>query len=163
MKYLTIRTIPGMKKLLLFAVLLCLISCRKTIFYYENAKDFKDNRWPASDVKRFEFELKRDIHAGDIIMTLSHVHDPQFTTIPVEAVITYPSGEKESSALILELKDKEGNDLSECLGDVCDLHFPIKEHAKLPKGKYSIALRNGFPNAYLPNAITVGISVEADN
>lgn len=152
-----------MKKLLLFAILLSLISCRKTIFYYENAKDFKENRWPASDVKRFEFELKRDIQAGDTIMTFSHVHHPQFTTIPIEAVITYPSGQKENKVLVLELKDKDGNDLSECLGDVCDLHFPITEDAKLPKGKYSIALHNRFPNAYLPNAITVGISVEADN
>ncbi|MCW4469034.1 hypothetical protein OGH69_08670 [Flavobacterium sp. MFBS3-15] len=152
-----------MKKLLLLATLFAFASCDNTVLYNETAEDFKDNRWLATDVKNFEFELARDINAGDIIMKFSHVHDPQFTTIPVEAVITYPSGEKENVALNLELKDKEGNDLSECLGDVCDLFTPLKENSKLSKGKYNIAIRNSFPNIYLPNAITVGISVETDN
>lgn len=151
-----------MKKLFLLATLLAFASCEKTVLYNETAEDFKDNRWLATDVKNFEFELARDISAGDIIMKFSHVHDPQFTTIPVEAVITYPSGEKENVALNLELKDKEGNDLSECLGDVCDLHTPLKEDARLAKGKYRITLKNRFPNIYLPNAIAVGISVETD-
>ncbi|WP_294822907.1 hypothetical protein [uncultured Flavobacterium sp.] len=152
-----------MKKIILLATLLAFISCKKNIIYQENAKDFEDNRWLASDVKNFEFDLKDDVAAGDIIMRLSHVHDPQFTSIPVEAVISYPSGERENIALSLELKDAGGNDLSECLGDVCDLYTPLKKSVKLSKGSYRVVLRNRFPNIYLPNAIAVGISVEHKN
>ncbi|MGQ2982343.1 hypothetical protein [Flavobacterium sp.] len=152
-----------MRSLLLIAILLTLVSCTKTIVYHENAKDFKDNRWLASDVKSFEFDLEKDISAGGIKIAFSHVHDPQFTSIPLEAVITHPSGEKENIAIMLELRDKEGNDLSECLGDVCDLDTPLKDNVQLAKGKYRVELYNKFPNIYLPNAVSVGISVETDN
>ena len=147
----------------MFAIALTLVSCRETILYHENAKDFKDHRWMASDVKSFEFELEREINAGDIVIALSHVHDPQFTSIPIDAVITHPTGKKESIAVTLELKDKEGNDLSECLGDVCDLYTPLKDNVQMSKGKYRVDLYNRFPNIYLPNAVSVGISVETDN
>ncbi len=152
-----------MKKFLILTIALALASCDNTVVYTETGKDFKDNRWLATDVQHFEFELKEDIEAGNILMMLSHVHEPQFTVIPVEASVTYPSGESENVALSLVLKDAEGNDLSECLGDVCDFHTPIKEKVKLAKGKYRIALHNNFPNMYLPNTIAVGVRVETAN
>jgi hypothetical protein len=92
----------------------------------------------------------------------SHVYEPQYATVPVSVTIEYPSGEKENVFLNLLLKDAEGNDLSDCSGDICELHTNIKEGVKLPKGDYKVTVENKFAYAYLANVLAVGVSVERE-
>ncbi|WP_181369485.1 hypothetical protein [Flavobacterium album] len=152
-----------MKKLLPLLLVFILFSCQKSVVYTETSDDFEDNRWMAKDVKTFSFKLKEDIDAGDIKLKFSHVYDPQYLTVPVAVTIEGPSGEKENILLNLQLKDADGNDLSECSGDICDLHTFIKENVPLKKGDYKITLQNKFAYEYLANALAVGISVERED
>jgi hypothetical protein len=85
-----------MRKLVPLLSLFFLFSCKKTVVYTETSDNFEDNRWMAADVKTFNFKLKRDIDAGDIQLTFSHVHDPQYLTVPLDVVLQTPSGEKEN-------------------------------------------------------------------
>jgi gliding motility-associated lipoprotein GldH len=152
-----------MKKILLLLSLFMLLSCAKTVVIKQNNQDFPDNQWAATDIKKFEFKLKRDIEVGDIKLLFSHVFEPQYSTVPMAITIEKPSGEKENVFLNVPLKDDEGNDLSECSGDICDLHAMIKEGVKLEKGNYKISIENKFAYAYLANVLGVGISVERED
>lgn len=151
-----------MKKTLLLFVMLTVLSCQKTVVFKDVKKDFADNQWTATDVKKFEFKLKKDIELGDIKLLFSHVHNPQYSTVPVSVSIENPSGEKENFFMNLQLKDAEGNDLSECSGDICDLYTNIKEGVKLQKGTYKVTVENKFAYAYLANVLAIGLSVERD-
>jgi hypothetical protein len=151
-----------MKKALLLLLVFTAVSCQKTVVFKDVKKDFSDNQWVATDVKKFEFKLKKDVEAGDIKLLFSHVYEPQYATVPVSVTIEYPSGEKENVFLNLLLKDAEGNDLSDCSGDICELHTNIKEGVKLPKGDYKVTVENKFAYAYLANVLAVGVSVERE-
>lgn len=151
-----------MKKTLLLFLMLTVLSCQKTVVFKDVKKDFADNQWTATDVKKFEFKLKKDIELGDIKLLFSHVHNPQYSTVPVSVSIENPSGEKENFFMNLQLKDAEGNDLSECSGDICDLYTNIKEGVKLQKGTYKVTVENKFAYAYLANVLAIGLSVERD-
>lgn len=151
-----------MKKALLLFLVFTAVSCQKTVVFKDVKKDFSDNQWVATDVKKFEFKLKKDVEAGDIKLLFSHVYEPQYATVPVSVTIEYPSGEKENVFLNLLLKDAEGNDLSDCSGDICELYTNIKEGVKLPKGDYKVTVENKFAYAYLANVLAVGVSVERE-
>jgi gliding motility-associated lipoprotein GldH len=151
-----------MKKALLLLLVLAAFSCQKTVVVNEVQKDFGDNQWAATDVKKFEFKLKKDIEVGDIKLVFSHVHDPQYGSVPVSVTIENPAGEKENFYMNLQLKDEEGNDMSECAGDVCDLYTSVKEGVKLSKGTYKVTVENKFAYAYLANVLAVGVRVERE-
>ena len=151
-----------MKKTLLLLLMLTVLSCQKTVVFKDVKKDFADNQWAATDIKKFEFKLKKDTELGDIKLLFSHVHDPQYSTVPVSVSIENPSGEKENFFMNLQLKDADGNDLSECSGDICDLYTNIKEGVKLQKGTYKVTVENKFAYAYLANVLAIGLSVERD-
>jgi len=152
-----------MKKALLLLSLLLLFSCKKSVVFQDVKKDFSENQWQAKDIKKFEFTLKKDIESGDIKLLFSHVHDPQYGVVPVSVIIENPSGEKENIFMNLQLKDEEGNDLSECSGDICDIHTDLKKDVKLIKGTYKVSVENKFAYAYLANVLGVGISVERED
>lgn len=151
-----------MKKAFLLLLVFTALSCQKTVVFKDVKKDFSDNQWVATDIKKFEFKLKKDVEAGDIKLLFSHVFEPQYATVPVSVTIEYPSGEKENVFLNLQLKDAEGNDLSDCSGDICELYTNLKEGVKLPKGNYKVSVENKFAYAYLANVLAVGVSVERD-
>jgi hypothetical protein len=151
-----------MKKTLLLLLVFAALSCQKTVVFKDVKKDFTDNQWAATDVKKFEFKLKKDIELGDIKLLFSHVHDPQYATVPVSVTIENPAGEKENFFMNLLLKDSDGNDMSDCSGDICDLYTNIKEGVKLSKGTYKVTVENKFAYAYLANVLAVGVSVERE-
>lgn len=151
-----------MKKILLLLCLMAMVSCKKTVVASAIKKDFADKQWLATDVKTFELKVKRHIDNGDIKVLFSHVYEPQYSSVPLEITIESPSGSKEEIAIDLRLKDEEGDDLSDCSGDICDLHTVVKEGVKLEKGIYKISVKNKFRYEYLANVLAVGASIERE-
>lgn len=151
-----------MKKIFPFILLLLLfVSCSK--YSYSTNKGFDNNRWKKNDVKEYEVILTTDLSSADIEIFFSHIYEPGYNKVPLTLEITYPGGKKENIPLELRLKDEEGNNLSDCSGDICDIYTTIKDGVDLEKGTYIFRLKNNFNNAFLPNAIAAGIGITALN
>lgn len=150
-----------MKKILLLLLMFTVLACTKNEAAREVNREFNENRWEAADTKNFEFTLDKDIPAADISLLFSHIHDPQYATVPVAITLEGPDGKKEDIYLNVRLKDANGNDLSECAGDICDNYTTFKENVKLVKGAYKISVQNKFANVYLPNVLAVGVVVNS--
>ena len=123
-------------------------------------RDFEDNRWFKLDSKTFEFDVNEDVANARIIIKFSHVYEPYYNNVPIEVVIKKQGGESETIKTTMFLKDKKGKDISDCLGDICDLDFMLKENYPFRKGKYSITIANTVNTTYLPNVIGLGLEVE---
>ena len=152
-----------MRKILLLLFVFTLVACKKTVVVKKTDTNFTDNQWKATDIKTFEFKLKRNVEAADLNIVFGHVFEPQYSTVPVSVTIENPAGEKENVFVNLMLKDSDGNDLSECSGDICDLTQPIKEDVTLQKGTYKVTIENKFAYEYLANVLAVGVSVERED
>jgi len=149
------------KILFLLTAFLVLTSCSKHQFSQFDTFG-EENRWLQTDVKTFEFEILDESQLYDIVFRFSHVYDYQFPKIPLSFSIENPKGEKENFSIDLALKDKNGKELGDCAGDICDLDFPLKNKTKLIKGKYKITVLNTFKGApYLPNVIGIGLNVDS--
>lgn len=147
-----------MKKLFFLLIIVFLSSCDKDLVFRETIKDFPDNRWTGNDVKTIDVTLEEDVALAEIRLLFSHVFEPQYTTVPLLVSIIGPSV-SETIAVDLSLNDATGKSLSECAGDVCDLHITIKDNLKLPKGDYKVTVQHKYDFAYLPNVLALGISV----
>ncbi|NJM79970.1 MAG: gliding motility lipoprotein GldH [Flavobacterium sp.] len=121
-------------KFILFSVLLICFSCDSSLLYNEFDSNFDDNRWYADASKEFDFSIKKDEEAS-IVLHLGHVYDSQFASIPLLISILNPKKESEVMLIDLEIKDKNGKDIGECSGDICDLFFTIKEKNLAEKRK----------------------------
>lgn len=147
------------RKIFAFMLLFAMLSCTKFTLS-KTTVDFPNNRWEKKNSQTFKFEVKEDMDA-DIAILFSHIDAPQYDKVPLELTIQNPLGEKETIAVMLRLKNEAGEELSDCVGDVCDIETVIREAAPMKKGTYTFTLQNTFAKReYIPNVLAVGISIE---
>jgi len=147
------------KTLLFFSFIGLLFSCSNTSVFSKFDDDFTDQRWEKGTKKSYDFSITDETKSYDIIFKFSHVNDYQFASVPINITITDPSGKNEKMTVDLKIKDDSGKQLSDCVGDVCDLSFKIKDKIKLTKGSYKITISHDFNGPYLPNVIGIGLNV----
>lgn len=144
-----------MKKLVLFAfALFVILSCDKKQVYRDFENGIQSERWSEKDVKVHEFEIDVDNRNYDVFIEISHVLGTEMNEFPVLFEVVKPDGTIEKGEVLVNFKN------SECLGDVCDVKFLVKEKVKLNKGKYKVSFSPKSKFGFVPNIIGVGLSVE---
>jgi gliding motility-associated lipoprotein GldH len=147
-------------KFLFLFIVVGLQSCNTNEVYNNFQNDFTDNRWSATDIKVFAFENEDAEGLYTLKIQLAHIYNFEFSTIPLNVVITSPNGAKETLSMELVVKDYTGHDIGDCTGDICDVYALIHSNIKLQKGTYTIEVKNDFEGPYLPNILGVGVIVE---
>jgi len=140
-------------------ILLTLLSCNNNAVTIQFDKDFKDNRWPQSDLKTYEFTITDATKNYDLIFDFSHVDGYQFPTVPIKIEIENPDKTVTLKNFALEIKDPTGKQTGQCDGDYCDISYPVFTNTNLKAGVYKVKISNSFPTGYLPNIIGIGIRV----
>ncbi|OIQ21419.1 MAG: hypothetical protein BM557_03975 [Flavobacterium sp. MedPE-SWcel] len=133
------------------------------MLFTKTFSDFNGNRWQKSEIKVFNFDIKKDIKAADIGLTFTHTLDPQYKNVPLELVINRPDGTRDNVFINLQLEDGSGNNMSECEGHSCELNMSVKEGIEMTAGSYVLTIENKFEEEYLPNITALGITVEDEN
>ena len=149
-----------MRKLFLLLPLLIVTACTQFGLYSETIKGFDNNRWEKNDTKSFSFKINEDVKKANVLILFSHVYEPGYDKVPVEVTFKKEGGNEETFMTDLLLKDEQGENLTSCMGDVCDLEQVVKENFTLAKGDYTITISNTTNLPYLPNVIALGIGVE---
>jgi len=149
-----------MKKILFILLALCLVSCKESLVSKID-KDFKDNQWLRTDIKTFEFELKRDVPSAEVLVNFSHMYDPGYSTVPIVVNMQNVTDNTPpvNMAVNLLLKDANGESVSDCSGDICDFSYAIQDDGPLRKGNYKVTLQKQYQWEYLPNVLAVGVTV----
>lgn len=144
-----------MKKLVLLAFVFCVVwSCDKKQVYRDFENGIQSERWSEKDVKVHEFEIDVDNRNYNIFIEISHVLGTEMNEFPVLFEVVKPDGTIEKGEVLVNFKN------SECLGDVCDVKFLVKEKVKLNRGKYKVSFSPKSKFGFVPNIMGVGLSVE---
>lgn len=144
--------------LLLF---LFLFSCDKSITSKDFYKDFDNNRWAFNH--EVEFNIK--INKGDELwIHFGHIYDYNYDTISIELDLTKSINNSQKIVLIeeLKLKNSNGEDVGECLGDICDYYQKVNLDSIEP-GNYHLVIRNKSDLPFLPNVLGIGYEVRKIN
>ncbi|NNT70877.1 hypothetical protein HKT18_01495 [Flavobacterium sp. IMCC34852] len=148
-------------KILFFTFFIIIfISCNSKTVFSDTKEGFTANQWPKKEAQSFTFAINDDSKNYDFTLTISHVYDYQFESVPMEVGITNPKGETEILLFDLLIKDAKGKDKGDCLGDLCDLKQTFKKNVKLSKGTYTVHISHRFNYDYLPNITSLGLQVD---
>lgn len=136
-----------------------LISCTTSV-YSKLDKNFEDNRWQKTDVKKYNFNIEEENQFYSLAFKFSYIYDYQFPKIPIIVTLEKPSGAIEKTVVDVVIKNQSGKELGDCAGDICDLSQIIKNKIKLQKGNYTVTITNNFKGNYLPNVLAIGFEIE---
>src|SRR5690606_6561395 len=125
----------------------------ETSDFYRN---FEDNRWAFNKEVTFDFELKKNqefwVHFG-------HIYNYNFASVPIELEFV-----KENDTLNkivvnekIIIKDNNGEDKGDCLGDICDVYQKLDKD--LEPGNYKLSIRNLSELPYLPKVLGIGYQI----
>lgn len=142
------------KTAILLLMLFVTLSCDKKQVYRDFENEITAQRWSESDVKTHTFEISEDDKTYNVFIEISHVLGTEMNEFPVNFEVTKPDGSIEKGEVIVNFKN------SECLGDICDVKFLVKEKLKLKKGKYTVKFSPISKFGFVPNIIGVGLTVE---
>lgn len=142
------------KTAILLLMIFVTLSCDKKQVYRDFENEITAQRWSESDVKTHTFEISEDDKAYNVFIEISHVLGTEMNEFPVNFEVTKPDGSIEKGEVIVNFKN------SECLGDICDVKFLVKEKLKLKKGKYTVKFSPISKFGFVPNIIGVGLTVE---
>ena len=145
-------------KLLYIPIILLVLSCDGNSAFREFER-FQDNRWMRTDVQTYDITIDK---AGkyDLVVDFSHVYGAPIPAIPLEITIKSPDNQTSTEKAVILMSNAEGDALSDCTGDICDLEQIIFEGRTFAPGKYTINLSQHFDHEYLPNVIGVGIRLK---
>lgn len=148
-----------MRKLLLFFAVLACFGCEDSV--YKKIISFPDNQWKRTDAITFEFSIEK---AGNyqIFVLYRHIYGIPFREIPLNITYSASGATTETKPFTLRIADDQGNTLSDCIGDICDIEVKLTE-GELPEGEYRVTLANTFDHEYLPNTPSIGIKVVKSN
>lgn len=143
-----------MKKTVILLVLFVVLSCNKKQVYRNFENEIEAQRWKESDIKTHSFEILEDDKAYNVFIEISHALGSEMNEFPVNFEVTKPDGSVEKGEVVVNFKN------SDCMGDICDVKFLIKEKLKLKKGNYSVRFSPKSKYGFVPNIIGVGLTIE---
>lgn len=145
--------------ILLFGFLLSSCSSEKTVF--EEYKKFEKLSWNRFDVLSFQMDVEDIDQNYDLFIHLRHFPGFPHKEMLVNLTIYSPAGDMRSTDYTLRLKDSEGESLSNCMGDYCDLLIPLRsDFSFYEPGIAKFDVENKYSKVDLPGIIEIGFIVK---
>jgi gliding motility-associated lipoprotein GldH len=159
-----LRSLPGVKRLALFCLVLSALCSCDSNRVYENNVEFDDRTWKVIEEPRFEFTVPNANDRYNVYYNVRNSLDFPYARIFVTWHLYDSTGKEITRKLVFnELFDgKTGRPLGEsALGDLYDHRFPILENYSFSNtGKYSLKLDQFNRQDTLQGVIAVGVRVE---
>lgn len=144
----------------LLLIIINITSCSTNTVYEEYNKLERMN-WQRFNNQVFEFVIEDIEKEYDIYLLVRHIPEIPYKTWLINYTLYTPSGDMRSNDLSLELYDHEGNKLSQCLGDLCDFKFLIRQGLKITEpGVVKFEIENKYSKVDMPGIIEVGLLVK---
>ena len=152
-------------KLLKLTIVLMLLAaitgCNENRIYSKHDTSFPKFRWEKSNKIEFTPEITDANPDYQIYVALRHVHGFQFPSLTVNVEYISPSGKSEKKDYSIKVVGADGEYLSDCAVDLCDLETLVEDKFKFKEtGKYKIIVEHSMKQDPLPNVMEVGLIVD---
>lgn len=140
-------------------VALMLTACGPNYLYRHTYK-IPATGWTYADSLTFPFVIEDTLGIYDLELDLDHTAEFPFQNLYVRLHTTFPSGQRLTELVSLELADQAGNWLGDCGRTSCQLHIPIQSGAYFNQaGAYQFTLEPFLRRDSLPGitAVTFGV------
>lgn len=148
------------KNIIVMALLLILFSCSPGKVYEKHVK-LENLAWNRFNTISFDIGIKDVGPSYDVYAAIRHITDIPYPDIDVSAYLLTPYGETRSRELTIALKDREGKNLGDGLGELWDVQALIWEGLEFREpGIYSIDLSSAMQQLDVIGVLEVGLVVK---
>ncbi len=110
-------------------------------YLYQNEQDFGDNGWTYQDSLVSIFNISDTTAIYDLELSVTHSKNFSFQNFYVRIHTVFPTGERLSEEVSLEVADKSGTPFGQCGSEACQLVIPIQQGAYFDlAGDYQITI-----------------------
>ncbi len=142
-------------------LLILFAACNGDTKVFEEYHKFENLSWNRFDILEFEANIEDIELEYDIYINIRHIPEVPYKEMLINFTIYSPSGDMRTTDYTLDYFDPEGNKLSECMGDLCDLYIPIRKAIKFyDPGITKFEIENKYPKVEMPGIMEVGIIVK---
>ncbi len=146
--------------ILVSVAMLLFTSCSNQKVFDEYYK-FDNFSWNRFNFVKFEVNIEDTETEYDIYLNFRHLPEYPYPEFNFNFTIYTPSGEMRTMDYEIGLFDKEGQRLSECLGDYCDLKIPVRKGFRFSEqGIAKFEIENKMTKLETPGVMEVGLIVE---
>jgi gliding motility-associated lipoprotein GldH len=144
----------------IIALFLC-TACNPNRVFEEHHGSFKQNRWHNDEPVQFTVHVEDTVSEHKLYAALRHVHGYQFTTMKIYVDVTTPSGKSVTKGYELQITGVDGEYLSDCAGDICDLEVLLEDHVRFAEpGDWEIVVFCDMDRPYVPNVMEFGVIID---
>lgn len=138
-------------------VLFILVSCQKGVAYKEFHK-FDNYVWHRFEKVKFNIPVDEAGMNADIVFTIRHITQYPYDNLPVNVILTAPSGEERILEKDIRLKNEKGDFTGSVAGDLWDSEEILWPGFQFnDTGNYTIEFENLIPKMGIPGLVDVGI------
>ncbi|MHC1777351.1 MAG: hypothetical protein AB9834_18260 [Lentimicrobium sp.] len=147
-----------MKRVFLSVILLTLaFSCQKGIIYKDYHK-FDNYTWKRFDKVIFSMVVEEAGTTADIVLTIRHITQYPYDNLPVNIILTTPSGEERIIEKDIRLKDENNEFKGDVAGDLWDVEEILwPGYSFTEAGTYRLELENLIPKMGIPGLADIGV------
>jgi gliding motility-associated lipoprotein GldH len=147
--------------LFLFVAFLGLSACGPD-YAYEQTLEIPESGWSYQDSLSATFEIPDTSTIYNLHLLVEHTTYFPFQNFYVEVSTQFPSGERLTEQVSLELAAQGGIWLGDCRGEVCTLDIPIQEGAYFNQaGTYQLSIHQYSRRDPLPEIKAIRFALEA--
>ena len=148
----------------LFFLLLVVIAGCDQNKVFEEYKKFDKLSWNRFNYLEFEVLVEDTESEFDVYVSLRHLPEFFHNKLPINLTIYSPTGEMRTADHMLELSDADGNSISKCVGDFCDVSLLVRKQIKFSEpGVYNFRIENKWKKVELPGIMEVGLLIKKSN
>lgn len=124
----------------LLSFLLLLSACGPN-YVYEKSYGIEEEAWRYRDTLDFEFAIEDTSTIYNLWLEIEHSTSFSNQNLYTQIHTKFPSGDRITEQLSLELANKAGQWLGDCSADYCELRIPIQQGAYFDQtGEYQITV-----------------------
>lgn len=149
------------RPILLFALfsLIILSSCQKKTIFRE-FHEFENYQWGRFDKVKFEIPIENEGISADITLAVRHLDVYPYNDLPINLILTTPTGEERIIEKTIVLKDESGKFKGSVAGSYWDQEEVLwKSFYFNRKGTYILELENINPKPAIPGLVDIGLLI----
>jgi gliding motility-associated lipoprotein GldH len=144
---------------LILLATLSLTACKPGVVFEKHLEN-KNLLWNRFDVKTFDVEIEDIAATYDFIIAIRHLTDIPYRHIDVYFTLYTPSGEMRTNTYRIPVKDRDGKNLGNGLGELWDLNFPAWDGFSFTEpGICKVEVSSAMSQADLAGVLKVGLIV----
>lgn len=148
------------KTIIIFTSIILLTSCNHVYKKYEKDSFLPIYTWDSSAGIIFTPKIDDISKSYKLIFGIRHVYGFKPANLKVNIKTVSPSGKQTEKSYDIKIKDANGEYLSNCSGDLCDLETVVENNVKFEEvGDYTFSVNHESQEKKLVGVMEVGLII----